>query len=138
RGVKPGARADEREAAPHAETDDPHLRRAVASLNQPLARRLDVAVGASGTAEERSHRGHDAAFGTAGRVEVDGEREIASTGQSLGVTAHDLVDPEDLMNENDAGPRAGTFGPGDVAPQRARTVACSGENTQVDVVHRLT
>jgi hypothetical protein len=67
--------------------------------------------------------------------QVDGQGEVAEAGQPVGVTAHDVVEAEDLVDHHHGRPRAGAHWTGQVATKRLGPVAVSGEIGEVDVGH---
>ena len=111
-----------REAAPHAEPDDPDLARAVLAAGQPLARGLDVRVGLALPAAAGLKRGHHAADPPPG-VEVRGEGEVAGGGQAVGLQADVVAQPQRIHDHHHARPGTLAARRGQV---RAQLPVCGG------------
>src|SRR5271163_39142 len=77
-------------------------------------------------ADQGGHRGDQASCGATRAEQVDGQGEVAKTGEAVGVAAHDIVQAEDLVDHHHAGPRTAARWAGQVAAKRPGAVAAGG------------
>src|SRR6185503_12195420 len=98
------AGAEQREATAHAEPNDADLAGAVARTNQVIPGGADVGECAPVPTDHGGHGGNQAACGATRAEQVDGQGEVAETGEPVGVAAHDVVEAEDLVDHHHGRP----------------------------------
>ena len=86
----------------------------------------DVGECAAVPPDHGGHRGDQATRGAARAEQVDGQGEVAETGEVVGVATHDVVEAEDLMDHHHGGPRTGARWAGQVAAKLPGAVAVGG------------
>ena len=132
RGLEPAAwGAQQREAAAHAEADDPDPPGAVLARREKGPCRLDVVVGGSAPRARRAHRCRHTAD-AAPRVQVRRKREVARGREAVGLLADVVREPERVLDHDHA--RMRTLADG----QREVAAELSGVRGEAQVGHCAT
>jgi hypothetical protein len=127
----------QREPSAHAEADDARPACAEGRCLQPAPSRGDVGEDAPFAGDHGLHGAGQAAARAAVAVEIDGEGEVAGSGQSVGVAADLVVEAERLVDHHDTGKGARSGRCGEVSPKVLGSAGPCTCTAQVYVRHGL-
>ena len=128
----PGCRAEQGEPAAHAEADDPDVLRRVVAIQQPLSRGGDVLDRSAALLAKRPEGGSEATTRTTLREQVRDGDDVPHVGEAVRIPARLLVEPQDLMDDDDARSRLVTRRPDRIPGEAVGATEASALRRQVD------